>query len=99
MTAPFRRRWRIAPGQRLSFEDFDDGIVLFDSLAGSTHVLDPTAAEALAVVGESPGLDADTIRKCLVDRLALAGDTLRLSVVEALLERFELLNLLRADPP
>lgn len=79
--------------------DFEDGIVVFDSLVGSTHLLDPTAAETLAVVEESPGLDAGAIRERLVERLALAGDALPLSMVEALLLQFELLNLVRADPP
>ena len=30
--------WRLPAGQRLLFEDFDDGIVMFDALVGATHL-------------------------------------------------------------
>lgn len=72
---------------------------MFDALVGSTHVLDPSAAEMLAVIEETPGLDAAAIRERLGNRLALADGALPLSVVAGLLQQFELLNLVRADPP
>jgi PqqD family protein of HPr-rel-A system len=99
VTAPPDQRWRIAPGQRLSFEDLDDGIVLFDAKTGATHLLDASAAETLAVVEEAPGLDCAAIRERLLERLALAPDALPLPEVASLLQRFEWLNLLRAEPP
>jgi PqqD family protein of HPr-rel-A system len=98
VTAPSRPRWRIAPGQRLSFQDLDDGIVLYDALAGSTHCLDASAAETLAVIAETPGLDVAAIHRSVLERLALAPDALSLASVEALLARFELLNLVRSTP-
>lgn len=90
--------WRITPGQRLLFEDFDDGIVLFDALVGSTHLLNASAAEILTVVQETPGLDAATIHRRVLMRLALSDDALPLAAVEALLQRFESLSFIRADP-
>ena len=99
MTPRLDRRWRVAPRQRLLFEEFDDGIVLFDSAVGSTHLLNVTAAEALAVVEEAPGLDARAIQLRIVERLGLTTEELPLPAVESLLDRFESLNLLRCDPP
>jgi PqqD family protein of HPr-rel-A system len=83
----------------LLFEDFDDGIVLFDALVGSTHLVNVTAAEVLAVVQEAPGLDAAAIQHRVLERLDLSQDALPLSAVAALLQRFELLNIVRADSP
>jgi PqqD family protein of HPr-rel-A system len=81
--------WRIAPGQRLLFQDFEDGVVLFDALVGSTHLLDASAAEALAIIEETPGLDAGAIHAALLERLELQHEVLPLSAVEALLQRLE----------
>ena len=91
--------WRIAPGQRLSFEDFEDGVVLFDALVGSTHLLDPSAAEALAIIEEAPGLDASAIHAALLDRLQLSAEALPLAAVDALLQRFEAMALVCVERP
>jgi len=89
--------WRIAHGQRLLFQDFEDGVVMFDALVGSTHLLDASAAETLAVVEEVPGLDAPAIHARLLERLELSADALPLAAVEALLRRFEAMALLSAE--
>jgi PqqD family protein of HPr-rel-A system len=81
--------WRIAPGQRLLFQDFEDGVVMFDALVGSTHLLDPSAAETLAIIEETPGLDAAAIHEALLERLDLPHEALPLDAVEALLQRLE----------
>ena len=90
---PSGPRWRLPPGQRLAFEDFDDGIVLFDALVGSTHLVNATAAEALAVIEETPGLSAAEIHERLLRRLELAPDALPLPAVEELLARLAELDL------
>jgi PqqD family protein of HPr-rel-A system len=82
---PSPPRWRLPPGQRLAFEDFDDGIVLFDALVGSTHLVNATAAEALAVVEETPDLSAAQIHEQLLRRLELTADSLPLEAVDELL--------------
>ena len=89
--------WRIARGQRLSFQDFEDGVVLFDALAGSTHLLDASAAETLAIVEEAPGLDASAIHAQLLERLKLSAVALPLATLEALLQRFEAMALVSAS--
>lgn len=89
--------WRIAHGQRLLFQDFEDGVVLFDALVGSTHLLDASAAETLAIVEEAPGLDASAIHARLLERLELPADALPLATLEALLHRFEAMALLSVE--
>lgn len=91
------RVWRIAPGQRLLFQDFEDGVVLFDALVGSTHSLDASAAETLAIIEQAPGLDASAIHAELLKRLELSADALPLSTVEALLQRFEAMALVSVE--
>jgi PqqD family protein of HPr-rel-A system len=83
----------IPRGQRFVIEDFDDGIVLFDVLEGATHLLNVSAAEALAIVAESGGLAAEDIHPCLLRRLEVNANTLPLPAVEELLWRLEDLNL------
>ena len=93
MTALPSLRWRIPAGQRLVTEDFDDGIVVFDALVGSTHLLNVTAAEALAIVEESPGSSASSIHRQLLERLEIDPHALPYAAVEELLWRLENLNL------
>jgi len=86
--------WRIPTGQRLVFEDFDDGIVAFDTLVGSTHLLNVTAAEALAIIEAEPGLSVQAIHARLLSRLDLGAESLPLAAVDELLWRLEDLNLI-----
>ena len=86
--------WRIPTGQRLVFEDFDDGIVAFDALVGSTHLLNVTAAEALATIEAEPGLGGQAIHARLLARLDVGAESLPLSAVDELLWRLEDLNLI-----
>jgi PqqD family protein of HPr-rel-A system len=90
-------RWRIPEGQRLLYEDFDDGIVMFDALVGSTHLLNASAAETLALVQEKPGLAAADIHRRLLERLDVGDDALPLGALEELLWRLEDLNLIAAS--
>jgi PqqD family protein of HPr-rel-A system len=89
-------RWRLPAGQRLVHEEFDDRVVLFDALVGSTHLLNATAAEALAIIEETPGLGTAAIHRELLARLELDAEALPLPAVEELLWRLEDLNLVGA---
>jgi PqqD family protein of HPr-rel-A system len=89
-------RWSIPDGQRLVFEDFDDGTVMFDALVGATHLLNASAAEALTIVQATPGLPAAAIHHRLLERLQVAENVLPLAAVEELLWRLEDLNLVSA---
>jgi PqqD family protein of HPr-rel-A system len=88
--------WRLRPGQRLLFEDFDDGIVMFDALVGATHLLNASAAETLAIVEDAPGLATAVIHRRLLERLGIAEAALPLSALDELLWRLEDLNLVCA---
>jgi PqqD family protein of HPr-rel-A system len=88
--------WRIPAGQRLLFEDFDDGIVVFDTLVGSTHLLNASAAETLDIIESSPGIETRAIHRALLARLCIAEDTLPLAALEELLERLDNLGLVCA---
>lgn len=55
--------WRVTPGQTLVFRQWDDDLVLFNSLSGATHLLGPGAALLLDVLQDQPADD---------DRLAAA---------------------------
>ncbi len=89
--------WRIAPGQRLLFQDFEDGVVLFDALVGSTHLLDASAAETLSIIEEAPALPASAIHALLLERLELSAEALPLATLDALLQRFEAMALVSAE--
>ena len=72
---------------------------MFDALVGSTHLLDASAAETLAIIDEAPGLDASAIHAQRLERLELSAEALPLATVEALLQRFEAMALVRVDCP
>jgi PqqD family protein of HPr-rel-A system len=91
--------WRLPCGQRLLFEDFDDGIVMFDTLVGATHLLNASAAETLAIVEDAPGVVTAVIHRRLLERLAIPESALPLSALEELLWRLENLDLICAATP
>jgi PqqD family protein of HPr-rel-A system len=88
--------WRVPPGQRLLLEDFDDGVVMFDAKVGSTHLLNATSAEALAIIESEPGLTSDQIRDRLLERLALSDAQLPDAAVRELLVWLEDLGIVGA---
>jgi PqqD family protein of HPr-rel-A system len=90
-------RWRIAQGQTLRFEEFEDGVVMYDALVGGTHLLNITAAEALAVVAAVPDLDAEAIHARLCERLEVTADVLPIAAIVELLRRLEDLRLIAAS--
>lgn len=98
MNSAIGSRWRLPAGQRLLFEDFDDGIVLFDAAVGATHLLNPTAAEALAIVQEQPGLATAELHAQLLARLEIGADALPLAALDELLRRLEDLQLVSPLP-
>ena len=79
--------WRIPDDQRLVFEEFEDGILLFDARVGGTHLLNATAAETLEVVQRTPGLTSAEIRARVLERLDIPEDALPPAAMEELLLR------------
>jgi PqqD family protein of HPr-rel-A system len=98
VSAPPELRWRVPGDQQLLFEDFDDGIVLFDSKVGGTHLVNPTAAEALEVILDAPGLTAGEIHGRVLHRLALSEHALPLTALEELLRKLAELCLIVSEP-
>ena len=90
-------RWRVPASQQLLFEDLDDGVVLFDAQVGGTHLVNPTAAEALEVILESPGLTAAQIHRRVLDRLGLTDQALPLAALDELLHKLAELWLIASD--
>jgi len=89
-------RWRIPEGQHFVFADFDDGVVMFDTRIGSTHLLNATAAETLSIVEQVPGLAAEVIYRALLERLELDESALTCDAVIELLWQLENLGLVAA---
>jgi PqqD family protein of HPr-rel-A system len=96
--SPADPRWRLPSDQRLVFEDFDDGILVFDARVGGTHLVNATAAEALEVVTATPGLTASEIHRRVLERLGLDEAALPLPAVEELLRRLADLCLVTTSP-
>jgi len=92
-------RWRIPIGQRFVFEDFEDGIVMFDALVGSTHVVSVTAAETLALIVQTSGLTAMEIHERLLKRIGVSPDALPFAAMLELLWQLEHLDLVTAENP
>jgi PqqD family protein of HPr-rel-A system len=91
--------WRIRSEQRFVIEEFDDGIVMFDALVGSTHLLNLSAADTLAIISEFPGLPSSEIRRRLLERLDIGEEALPVGALEELLWRLEDLNLIATSGP
>ena len=88
-------RWQLPHGQRLVFADFDDGVVMFDTGEGATHLLNATAAEALTILQEVPGLSTAELHARVLLRLGIGPDVLPIAALEELLHHSEDLNLVR----
>jgi PqqD family protein of HPr-rel-A system len=89
-------RWRVPEGQYFVFADFEDGILMFDSRIGSTHLLNATAAEALSVVQRTPGIVTEDVYRAVLERLDLVGTALPLDALIDLLWQLENLGLVVA---
>ena len=87
---PESPRWQVPAGQHFLFADFDDGIVMFDVAIGSTHLINPTAAETLTIVERTPGLGAEAIYRALLAQLELDESALPRDAVIQLLWQLEI---------
>lgn len=97
MTWTSAKRWRVPPDQRLIFEDFDDGIVMFDAKVGATHLLNASAAETLAIIQDAPGIATDDVHIRVLDHLGITAEALPLTALHELLRRLEDLSLIAGD--
>ena len=88
----------IDPRQRPRWRDFGDEMVFFDSVAGSTHLLNATAAEAVLFLAAQGKGTTDEIWEGVRSRLALSEDELPRSEIENLLEHLSHLAIVASIP-
>jgi PqqD family protein of HPr-rel-A system len=66
------RTWRVTPGQTLHCREWDDEVVLYNDLSGSTHLLDGAALDLLQTL-QGRSADAATLAADLADRFDADG--------------------------
>ena len=81
--------WKVA---RIVSKSWDDGVVVFNLDSGSTHLLNPTAAQALKCLEETP-CDARVLSERLASQTALDSDAELVTHVERLLAQLDELGL------
>ena len=91
MEAASAPRWRLSPGQRLHCHSWGaDEFVLFNDLAGDTHLLDQDALEVLHLLRDAP--EGSVEAGDLAARLQLDAD--QAEVLDELLEKLYRLSLI-----
>jgi PqqD family protein of HPr-rel-A system len=83
--------WRVMPGQRLAFREWDGEAVLYNDLSGSTHLLDGAALDLLQVLREGPA-DSAALAGLLAERFD-AGDDDLASLIDDMLANLARLDL------
>jgi len=89
----------VPSGQRLVFEELDDGVLMYDALVGGTHLINVTAQEALELLLQAPGLTAAELHARVLERLELDAAVLPLDAMESLLQRLAELDIVAAQHP
>jgi PqqD family protein of HPr-rel-A system len=67
------RAWRIWSGGEIAFRYWDGDYVVYNSLTGSTHVLDVVAGEVLEAIRAGRGQGSELCR-CVADFLEVPND-------------------------
>lgn len=62
--------WQVTPGQTLAARQWDDELVVFNSLSGATHLLGLGATVLLGVLQQGPA-DEPSLAAALQDEFAL----------------------------
>jgi PqqD family protein of HPr-rel-A system len=70
--AAIGRMWRVTPGQTLHCREWDDEVVLYNDLSGSTHLLDGAALDLLQTLQAQPA-DSATLATTLAERFDADG--------------------------
>jgi PqqD family protein of HPr-rel-A system len=87
-----RRCWRAVPRAQLSWQELDGELVVRNSRSGSTHLLEPFAADVLRLLVESAhGMTVEELAQRLRDDTAPPDEWL--AAAETLLTQFERLGL------
>jgi len=83
--------WRLVPGQSLNCREWDGEAVLYNDVAGSTHLLEAAALDVLDALRAGP-FDAATLAARLAAQLDAEGGEL-VSLIEEMLVALARLDL------
>jgi len=89
--------WRITPGQRLRFRQFDDEFVLYNDLSGDTHLLGDSAMHILSELQRVPA-DGAALTASLAAALECPHDPAIADEAAALLATLAGYFLIAEDP-
>ncbi|HVQ76863.1 MAG TPA: HPr-rel-A system PqqD family peptide chaperone [Candidatus Binatia bacterium] len=87
MSVPTGTVWRVTEGSQLAWKSWDDEHVVFDYAAGSTHLLDAIAGEALQALAGSPANLSSLVRSIAVS-IGVEPDTALELRIQETLDRF-----------
>ena len=88
-------RWRSVPLERLALRELDGEVVIRNDITGSTHLLEPLAAEVLrTLASKAGGLSTNELAAELAGRYEAEEDWSQ--SIEAILSDFQRLGL--AEP-
>jgi PqqD family protein of HPr-rel-A system len=87
--------WRVVPGQRLAFREWDGEVVLFNDLSGNTHLLEGAALDVLHALHDQPG-DSAALAQRLAPRFDLDDDADLPAIISDLIAALARLDLVEA---
>ena len=89
--------WSLVRSGRFQIREWDNEIVVYDSRAGDTHLLDPLASAVLSLLQSSPQTSGTLVRMLIQELESPPDDDLR-ALTEAALVRLGNLGLVVATP-
>ena len=93
-------RWHTVPRSDLIWRELEGDLVVLNARSGSTHLLEPLAAEVLRTLAEADaGMSIPDIVECLQSDAAADEASEWLSAVESVLTEFQRLGLAEPEQP
>lgn len=89
--------WEIEGKGRFLFRHWADECVVYDTVAGDTHLFNPVGVEVLLALQQAP-VSADSLTKQVASRFETEPDAEFSSMLESVLIDFERLALIRRTP-
>ena len=92
--------WHTVPRRDLILRELDGDLVVLNARSGSTHLLEPLAADVLRTLAEAEaGMSVPEIVACLRDDADTDEASAWFSAVEAILSEFRRLGLAEPELP
>jgi len=93
-------RWHTVPRSDLIWRELEGDLVVLNARSGSTHLLEPLAAEVLRTLAEADaGMSIPDLVACLQDDTAAEEASAWSSAIEAILSEFRRLGLAEPEQP